>query len=268
MKIIPLLLQVTRDFWLLCFVEHHFCIPDFFCGLLCVRKEAVRFLLSVTLTRQEGQPCLSSGSSDSSSCVTSTQRLHSNLKGPGLLVSLPTHPRTPDRSTGQMPLPTDATAITLTPAALSGRENTHSCTAPVVHTDKHVPYHQQQTVAWLAGAADKAQTQPARPCRHQRSGGGKHWPPATSSQLYICHMLMTSSLRPPTDRAVLEGSRLRNKVVSPWNASLILSLWHSVAGLEGFNPSLNCCSAVKSLLTFQRRASSLSRWVWLQSDSE
>lgn len=49
-------------------------------------------LLCVTLTRLERQPCLSS-----SSCVTSAQRLQSNLKGPGLPVSLPTHPhpRTP-----------------------------------------------------------------------------------------------------------------------------------------------------------------------------
>lgn len=153
------------------------------------------------------------------------------------------------------------TPPTPTPSALSDQK-THihaHCPSCIL---KHVHYQQQQTVAgWLA--ADKAQTQPAWPCRHRNSGGDKLWPPATSSQLYICHMLMTSSLWPPTDRAVLEGSRLRNKVVSPWNASLILSLWHSVPGLEGFNPFLNGRSAVKSLATFScHKPCSLNWWVW------
>lgn len=104
-------------------------------------------LLCVTLTRLEGQPCLSiSSSSRSSSCVTSTQCLRSNLKGPGLPVSLPTHPRTPAKTTSQMP-PTPHPH----PFCPELPENTHSCTLSVMHTDKHPPYQQQQTVAWLAG---------------------------------------------------------------------------------------------------------------------
>lgn len=183
-------------------------------------------LLCVTLTRLEGQPCLSSSSS--SSCVTSTQHLQSNLKGPGLPVSLPTHPRTPDRTTSQIPTPP-------TPSALSYQKtHIHAHCPSCILINTFTINSSRQWPGWLA--ADKAQTQPAWPCRHKNSGGDKLWPPATSSQLYICHMLMTSSLWPPTDRAVLEGSRLRNRVVSPWNASLILSLWHSAPGLEGFNP--------------------------------
>ena len=209
-------------------------------------------VLCVTLTRLEGQPCLSSSSSSSStSCVTSTQHLRSNLKGPGLPVSLPTHPRTPLIDQPASPPPRHHHFFCPELPA-----NIHSCTLSVMHTDKRVHYQQQQTVGWLAGwladclAADKAQTQPAWPRRHKNSTGDKHWPPATSSQLYICHMLMTSSLWPPTDRAVLEGSRLRNKVISPWNTSLILPLWHSAPRLGGFNPSPFRGSAVKSLVTF------------------
>lgn len=201
-------------------------------------------LLCVTLTRLERQPCLSS----SSSCVTSTQRLQSNLKGPGLPVSLPTHshPRTPLMEQPARPPPLPAPALSYQQTHIQA--HCPSCILINVFTINS----SRQWLGWLAGclAADKAQTQPACPRRHKNSGGDKHWPPATSSQLYICHMLMTSSLWPPTDRGLLEGSGLRNKVVSPWNASLILSLWHSVAGLEGFNPSPYCRSAVKSLVTF------------------
>ncbi|CAB1418277.1 unnamed protein product [Pleuronectes platessa] len=61
-------------------------------------------LLCVTLTRLERQSCLSSSSS--SSCVTSTQRLQSDLRGPGLPVSLPhSQHKDPDRATSQKPPP-------------------------------------------------------------------------------------------------------------------------------------------------------------------
>lgn len=45
----------------------------------------------------------------------------------------------------------------------------------------------RQWPGWLADwlAADKAQTQPAWPCRHKNSGGDKLWPPATSSSTYV-----------------------------------------------------------------------------------
>ena len=217
-------------------------------------------VLCVTLTRLEGQPCLSSSSS-SSSCVTSTQHLQSNLKGPGLPVSLPTHPRTPpsERTTSQTPL------ATTTSSALSyQRTHIHAHCPSCILINVFTINSSRQWAGWLAGwlagclAADKAQTQPARPRRHKNSAGDKHWPPATSSQLYICHMLMTSSLWPPTDRAVLEGSRLRNKVVSPWNTGLILPPWHSAPRLEGFNPSpfrwLAVNSPVTSLHLLQPRA--------------
>lgn len=188
-------------------------------------------LLWVTLTRLERQPCLSS---NSSSCVTSTQHLQSNLKGPGLPVSLPNQdpPHPPPRWNDQPDLP--PLTLHFCPELPA---NTHSCPLSVMHTDKCVHYQQQQTVAWMAGclSADKAQTLLTWPCRYN-SGEDKHWPPATPSQLYICHMLMTSSLWPPTDGSVLEGSRLRNTIFSPSNMSLIPSLWHSLPRVCHLSP--------------------------------
>lgn len=74
------------------------------CVFVCVwawgSAGGVCVLLCVTLTRLERQPCLSS-----SSCVTSTQHLQTNLKGPGLPVSLPTHPRTPPPRYSNQPDP-------------------------------------------------------------------------------------------------------------------------------------------------------------------
>lgn len=65
----------------------------FVCGRLCASDCKKLCVLCVTLTRLERRPCLSSSSS---SCVTSTQRLQSELKGSGLPVSLPSHStRTP-----------------------------------------------------------------------------------------------------------------------------------------------------------------------------
>lgn len=83
--------------------------------------------------------------------------------------------------------------------------NTHSCTVSIQHTDKHVQYQQQQTVAclpaWLAGwLLTKPRLSLPGPRRQEQSGGDNLWPPATSSQLYICHTLITSSPRPPTEQ--------------------------------------------------------------------
>lgn len=167
-------------------------------------------LLCATLTRLETQPCLSSNRSS----VTSFHRLQSYLKGSGLPVSLPS------RST-RTPHPTSEGTTSHTPTISRLHTHPHLCFCPEL---SH--YQQQQTVAWLVGgfSADKAQTRPAWPYRHKISGGDKHWPPVSPSQLYICHMLMTSSPWPPTDCVILEGIRLRNKVLSPWNSSLILYL--------------------------------------------
>lgn len=84
------------------------------CGAFSRAGDAQRLncvLLCVTLTRLGwwwwggsggwgGSGVVQDGlsSSSSSSCVTSTQHLRSNLKGPGLPSSLPTRPRTLDRT--------------------------------------------------------------------------------------------------------------------------------------------------------------------------
>lgn len=146
----------------------------------------------------------------------------SNLKGPGLPSSLPTCLRAPDRATPAPPPP-------FCPE-LPG--NTHSRTAFVEPTDKHVQYQQQQTVASLAGwLLTNPRLGLPGPRRQERSGRDNLWPPATCSQLYICHTLMTSSPRPPAEPTE-ESSR-----ASAASSSVSLAVSRDFGALTLFTPS-------------------------------
>lgn len=148
-------------------------------------------------------------------------------------------------------------------------ENTDSCTLSVIRTDNTSTINSsRQRPGWPACWQSPDSASP--PCSHKSSGGDKHWPAATSSQLYICHMLMTSSPWPPTDLRAADWEIKSFLLGTP------VLFFHSGAQCQdcrGCNPLswLQVCCQVSGQLWLPSPATNMHVWlsgVLLLADSE